>query len=80
MSGLLEMKNLQDAPAQAGCASRVWLVCPMFSLKRKKFHCSLSRSHEEAVFLSTLGATEVSAVTSSKLVKSEKFAFGEKDD
>lgn len=32
------------------------------------------------VFLSKLGATKVSAVTSSKLVKSGTFAFGEKDD
>lgn len=39
---------------------------------------SLSGSHEEAVFLSKLRATMVSAVTSRKLVKSEEFPLGEK--
>lgn len=49
-------------------------------LLKKKVLYSQSRSHEEAVFPSKLRATAVSAVTSSKLVKSEKFAFGGKDD
>lgn len=74
------MINLKDAPARARYAGRVWLVCSMFSFKEKKILCSLSRSYEEAVFPSKLRATTVSSVTSSKLVKSEKFAFRGKDD
>lgn len=75
------MINLKDAPARARYAGRVWLVCSMFSFKeKKKILCSLSRSYEEAVFPSKLRATTVSSVTSSKLVKSEKFAFRGKDD
>lgn len=61
-------------------AGYVRMLRVLLKKKKKKVLYSQSRSHEEAVFPSKLRATAVSAVTSSKLVKSEKFAFGGKDD